>query len=735
MRGAGQIWRRTLGDERGTAFLLGLTLVMVMSLLGMALFEMSTIEASLARSDVGDLQAFYCAEAQAARIYGLYTPESDPTASLVGAQSFGPASLALANGTYVFSGSAAVDPATQVVTVVATCALPSGRTRTVQRNGTRKFPNDAVRYSVAASGIDPATGAQALLGDVSLAGYGCGFYAALPGCAPLKRVGPSSGGADYITGDVYASGNVSIGGEASVVGLSTSDTSATIMVTPGRTVTSKSRNFDTSAPGAVGQGDLEPVPFVSNAQGTGVFDQIRKTVNPGGVPAMTGTYRGSTVYNLTEIFKQLGVSNEGNNERNLCRPGTSCSPHQGEPVCTFGVASSEPRCQIWQDLAIIGPKRQTCSPACPAGFVGPSDAPSYFFMGLPRSPSASPQGTAFSKIFHDAVAASAELRQVGLDKDSYSTLGQRLDALFDSVDGEGRADRLIDFTMGVSADGTSVRRANAPIFYMEGYWRADGGTPGLVYNGVATVVASKSMVLSDNILYLGGRSNTRVDSDPLPAASACGSDDGRAGCGFGDMMGLVAKDDIWIGDANGAIHEVSAVLLAGRDLGFFGYTSSGECCAGPSNPVSFTGSLIANRQVALVRDWADPSPGHENSACDVAQPPCQPVVFVPNDTTCGITGCWRFLTMSLANGGWSVDAAKSGFRDGCVTISSSPLTPPSCLPGTRRVTHFQLNVNYDARLLSTPKLVPPGLPDGGSTVYAKLMAGTWKDCGSNPSCR
>src|SRR5258705_5016005 len=69
-----------LRDQRGTAFLMGLTLVMVMTLLGVALFEMSTIEAGLARSDALDIQAFYCAEAEAARVYALYAPANDESA-------------------------------------------------------------------------------------------------------------------------------------------------------------------------------------------------------------------------------------------------------------------------------------------------------------------------------------------------------------------------------------------------------------------------------------------------------------------------------------------------------------------------------------------------------------------------------------------------------------------------------------------------------------------------------
>lgn len=722
MRGGGRLWRLTRADERGTALIMGLVLVMVMTLLGVALFEMSTIEAVLARSDVSDMQAFYCAEAEAARIYNLYAPGNDPL-GMLGSQTFAATALALANGTYVFNGSAAIDAGLGVVTITATCTLPNGRSRTVQRKGTRQYLNPGYQYAVVSGGFNPATGAQEFLGDFSLAGDG----------VPVRVGGPYAGGADSIKGDVYVSGNVYVRGQASVTGYSASDSQPTVTVYPGRTVASASSGFDPSAPGAVGQASLNPMPVLSNDQGSGVIDRIRQVVDPpGSVPAMTGTYNGSPVYNLSEIFRQLGTSNEGNIERNLCRPGTSCSPNLPEPLCTFGVASTEPRCRIWQDLVIIGPK-ETCNPTCQADVQGPADKPSYYFMGLPRGPSTSPQQTGFDTIYAAAVNTSAELRQLGFTT-RYSSLGARLDALLGTnPDGEGRVTRLVDLTVGTDpTTGQSILRPQPPIFYVDGYWRTDRGMAGFAYNGRGTVVATKSMIVSDNLLYLGSLSNVNT---ALPASSVCptGTAD-RTNCGLADMLGLIARDDIWMGDSNGTVHEISAVMLAGRDFNFFEYTSSGSCCNGPSNPVTFNGTVMATRQAALVRDWADPSAGHESAQCNMAQSPCRPVVFFPSDTSCGASGCWKFMAMDPTTGFLSMDSSRPAFRDGCVTVSSSPLTPSACPPGSRRVTHFQLNVNYDARLRTAPELTPPGLPAGGAMIYKTLLAGSWKDCGGNPSC-
>lgn len=138
------------GNARGAALLSGLVLVMLMTLLGVALFEMSTIETSLARRDASETQAFYCAEAQAARIYGLYDP-AQATSAKLGPLTLPRTLLPLADGTYVLTGSAALDATGRVVTVTATCALPDGRTRTVQRHGTRGYPTPGQRDEPALS--------------------------------------------------------------------------------------------------------------------------------------------------------------------------------------------------------------------------------------------------------------------------------------------------------------------------------------------------------------------------------------------------------------------------------------------------------------------------------------------------------------------------------------------------------------------------------------------------------
>ena len=118
-----------------------------------------------------------------------------------------------------------------VVTVTATCRLPTGRTRTVQRNGTRAYPNPILQFAQAAAGADPA--GQSVFGDLVL------------------------GGADSISGDIYVAGNVHLRGEGTVTGYGAPDPPA-ITVAPGKAVTSTSSRFDADAAGAGGRARSRP---------------------------------------------------------------------------------------------------------------------------------------------------------------------------------------------------------------------------------------------------------------------------------------------------------------------------------------------------------------------------------------------------------------------------------------------------------------------------------------------
>ena len=238
------------------------------------------------------------------------------------------------------------------------------------------------------------------------------------------------------------------------------------------------------------------------------------------------------------------------------------------------------------------------------------------------------------------------------------------------------------------------------------------------------------MILSDSLLYLGSTSNVNADAPK----GGCADPNDREHCGAADMLGIIAQENIWVGDPRGQIREVDAVMLAGRDVNLVQYAASAAtCCDGASNELTFNGAVLGLRGTALARDWADPTPGHQYADCTCRAAAVPPRHVRPARPELWGTegGCWRFLRTDPATGLFAVDTTLSGFQ-GCVATPGQPLTPSSCPPG-RRVTHFQpLTINYDKRLQEHPELIPPGLPTGGRTGYSSLAALLWKDCGSNP---
>ena len=206
---------------------MGLTIVMVMTLLGVALFEMSTIEAGLARSDALDIQAFYCAEAEAARVYALYTPANDPNAERTLPQPSGPTPLTLANGTYDSRAEVSITECGGV-TVTATCKLPNGRTPgRCSAMGTRTYPNPILQFAHAGAGADPARAPR---------------ESSATWCSAAPTRSPAN---------IYVSGNVHLR-ETATVGATPADPPA-ITVATGKAVTNTSSLFE-AAPRDMGPG-------------------------------------------------------------------------------------------------------------------------------------------------------------------------------------------------------------------------------------------------------------------------------------------------------------------------------------------------------------------------------------------------------------------------------------------------------------------------------------------------
>lgn len=733
--------RLAIKGESGSALILSLVFIFVMTLLGVALFDLGAIEALLTTNNLSDAQAFHCAEAALDSIVKDSTKLTTISGLSSGVkQTYTGTDLGMGSSLGTVAGS--YTPSIEAIggtppTVKATCAMAGGErmigaTRTIQAGLTITLPNAIYERAVVS-------------GDTSALAAGFGnFYLGGTGI-PTNNGGTWVGGADQVNGDLYVSGIAALRGAPVLTPCHSSDcdpNNNNPQLTAIGGLQNTSTTFDPTAPGAYGTTGINPMPSV-----TSTVNAIRTAV----ANSMSATYNGSTAYNLTQIFATLGTAPGGDtgNEGNLCRPGTGCSITPG-PACVYGAATTDPKCQVWQDLVYLGIKSTKSNP-------GPTDYTSYYFMGIPRAPSNAPQQTSFATIYSNLVHASPELQQMGfitaLNNDTMGNLGSRLDALVGvdiQYEARGRSERLVDFTVGTGANGQAVLRSKPPIFFIDdGYFRVDDAKdyPTYGYNGIATVVTSKSVIISDNIVYLNGGSNKNT---ALP--SSCASINDRTNCGLADVLGIVAQNDIWVGDASGngaTVERASGVMLAGRDFNYFDWTSGNGCCTGPYNPVTLNGTVMADRQVTMARDWSDPV--HQTGACGAGGGSCLPVQFFPNDSSCGITGCWQYLNLDTDK---IADRPTYGalvpYKTWIPTGSTTPYctTHPAdvkcssfqgceiatCLPNTRRISHFQLNVNYEHRLWHNSALIPPGLPTGTSNLPATAIVASWKDCGSNSSC-
>jgi Tfp pilus assembly protein PilX len=117
-----RMWRLSLGDERGAIFIASLVLVMIMTILGVSLFDLSMIEGRLATGDVVSSQVLYCAEAALGRTMNDSAGRMTQIGNLLAASSGGTLTftetvtspLGTCSNTIVFKEVAAV-PATACV--------------------------------------------------------------------------------------------------------------------------------------------------------------------------------------------------------------------------------------------------------------------------------------------------------------------------------------------------------------------------------------------------------------------------------------------------------------------------------------------------------------------------------------------------------------------------------------------------------------------------------------------
>jgi hypothetical protein len=596
-----RIGRLPLRDDSGSVFLLGLVMVGVMMLLGIALFDISTFESRLVGVDVDSAQAFHCAEAGLAQ--AISNNQTAITIQTAPAVTFDSLALTTGNGAYSASAVSTIIPTIDGPNrfLTSTCTSPSGVTRTIR--ATLNFLAPFFEYAAGAGG-----------GDLFLRGTDAPNFS-------------GSGGADVINGDVYVKGNVFLNEQAQVNPFSTSDDRATISVVTGFSVNDNSSAFpragDLDPTATVSDGDI-PHPNVTQYV-TDVLAAPAAILNSGGNVRLTGSFQGNTVYYLKEIFNVLGT----NSDQSLRLP--TCNP------C--------PERAVYDQLQAFGIKKN------PGNSGGQS-------------------------------RAAEDAATVG---DDYYFDGRNVGEVFSSPKrGERGAQRRIDLG------------STPPVFMVDGHLRFHATDAfGFAIDGRATFVTTQDVIISDNLIYLNGNAETRLD---------------RA-----DLIGIVAQRDIWFGDPRfGTFAEGSGVMLAGRDFNFMFFKQDGTCCRTPENAVTLNGTMLAERQIKMFRDWADPN--NSKGSCSPGSTNCKPVAFFPDDTTCkAASGCWRLLKID-ASGEVVKDTSLAGFAD-----------------GARLVTHYQMTINYETRLQTNPELVPPGLPTGRGRILGSPALIAWHEC-ANPSC-
>lgn len=623
-------WHLTIGNDRGSVFLSGLVLVTVLTVLGLALFDLSRIEGALVIQDTASTQALYQAEAAlSSALVGINDPVRGPVLiqQIVGAA-----------------------PGTSVSLTSDTITMANANyTRSVVSSD---VPGGTAGDKYLTAGISPAAGGAPRVVRVTLAFLAAPFqYAAVANNGDLILRGdgavPGSGpgGADLVNGDVVVQGNVFLGTPGSgtqsarvnclpaISGCT--DNRPTISLPTGSTFT-VSLNGETAST-AFASGDSIPTGYRPDMPQPDVNGYVSAMKTAAGITAgnpagnMTGTFQGTPVYNLSAIFSTLGANSDGS--------------LQAPSGCGCG-GSPSGNCGLYCQLQPLGLKK---NPSNRQQEVNSTAGDDYYFDGT------KPGGEIIS-----------------------------------GKSGQRGAKRLIDF------NPNNDPSTPAPVFLADGNLRfSTYDSYGFAINGRATMVATRDLILSDNMIYRDGNTNI----NPSTA----------------DLIGLVAGQDIWYGDPEfGTFYEGSGVMLAGRDFNFVFYDNSGNSKT-PENAVTLNGTMLANRQIAVFRDFAHPT--NSNGICSAGTTSCRPVAFD------SVSNSWKFLTRD-ANGNVIFDTSLPAFAD-CGAGAGA------CSGGTRRIAHYQMTINYETRLRTSSSLVPPGLPTGAGSIFSRFY--DWREC-LNPSC-
>jgi hypothetical protein len=782
--------RFSLRNQQGSVFLGSIVLVAVMTLLGIALFDLAAIEAKLSTEDTAWSQLLYCANAGLSRVMididltptpgGRMTQITNAIAAGPGATITWPSSgtepLNLGgftgfrcNITTTFTDDTVSVPPVRVLRSTATAPNGLSRTAQIQLN----FLAQSFQYSGVAD-------------TSNLYVSGVGFPANNPSPGSGGPVGP--GGADVINGNVFvgcAAGQVSPCGQVYV-----GSPSVTCTGTTTATCTNQPPCYSGSSPNCITDLASNFAPF-----GTGTTGPLGATINPRILPAgitgpatptvattlpsaswnqasterspswpatgdtlpfqagatnlpapdvvsymndiraavgmvngasgnLTGTFQGSPVYNLRAIFETLGYN---------ATSGILNTP----PNCSCGTATAQ-NCKIYCQLLPVGLRYNAQGNYA----TGTNSTPGNDFYIT---------GTGAGSEYCNTAPYCGHTN-FGTNTPSPATVAAGAQAVMD-----------LRSTFSVP-----------PIFLANGnlWWsNADGSWYGIRASGRALFVATNDVYVSDNILYKNGIGPK--NSKGVPTGCPTGSNDPACIPATADMLGFISGRDIWYGDPiQGFFNEAAAIMLAGRDINYVFQKGDGTLLT-PSNPITLDGTMLANGHINLFRDYANSgmtsstTPPWTPTAGSTAQcgngsqgPTCLPVAFNPKDTTCGSSiGCWNFLSRNALSGvvTYCTQAPAATCGPNCATSCTfttpgGPITRnlssfKECPPGVsstncnsnfaRRITHYQMTLNYDPRLYD-PALVPPGMTLNVNLVTGQVLPGStfanswkgWRECPS-----
>jgi Tfp pilus assembly protein PilX len=745
-------------DQRGSVMLASLMFIAVMTLLGIALFDLATIEASLGAGDTVSTQLLACAEGALGRTMVDAKPAT-ASPPFPGGRMTEIATLlkSTPGGTLTWTQSSATNPETPVATTVTTCTTTvtfTDDTTHARRllQATSQAPNGTQRSVRIQLNYLPGYFQYVAVGDNGGLYIGGALGPGGDGCTPLPcgslRGGAPSqfaGGADIFNGDVFVNGPTIIGSPLSGTYPGAPPTGSCVNsgglgCTNASAATVKPRSPTDTTPTVSVLNTVSP-PWTQDLTDNSSAWPAAGDGNPfgtrGGLPQpsvaayvlaiqaavgsnLTGTFQGSPVYNLDAIFAALGTTTGGQDASGALKAPTGC---------TCGAPTGN--CAIYCQLQPLAIKR---NPATSSSFrivdLNASQWGSqtnYFIDGVANTAPCTPECFSNHGGYPNPIGSGSSVSNLNCPWNCTGVNG---------------AQRLLNFT-AVSSD-SPILLANGNVWFWYGTQNHVCGGPcfGTAIQGKGTIVSTGDTIVANNLLYKNG----------LGPTGGCTATSTAAACDpkQSDMLGIISARDIYYGTLDQSPFNVaSAIMLAARNFDYMFFFCGVSSCppTTPLDPIIMNGTLLANNQVSILRDYVDTSASLKNCNINTTPQTCRPARFTEDPTiTCGPSGtpgCWQFVKqdpvtklVSPCAVGDSATLCPAGstvpFKE-CQNTAGT--TPPTCPAGSRPISHYQLTLNYDYRLFGgNSLLVAPALSLAPSSSSFANSWANWQECPTASAC-